>query len=117
MNTATEHESFDLMKADRRNQARQRTNRVLKTAAWGALIAIGLKRGRWLGLLAAAYGLQGAIRTLAAQPRLWERGPKKLRSAPPVIKDVRGKDIRDSVDLASRESFPASDPPGQGVAS
>lgn len=112
MKTAIEHESFDLMKMDRKIQAKKRARRVLKVAAYGGLIALGLKQGRWLGFMLAAYGVTGALRALQKDNPSWRATPKqRLRAR--VSEGF--KTPRDRVDHDSRESFPASDPPGQGV--
>jgi hypothetical protein len=89
-----------------------RTGQLL---AWGGLIALGARRGGFLGLLAVGYGIE-RLSSLAFGvsfgQRLLAAATDHQRQAPG---QRFGEGTRDMVDEASWESFPASDPPARGV--
>ena len=118
-------EPFDLMKMDRKIQSRTRARLSGRLALWGALVALGVKRGGWLGSIAAAYGVFRGAQLLFDEQSTWPSQPKleskagRVRNAmrSPAKQQAARRDAHghDPVDHASWESFPASDPPGVGT--
>lgn len=96
------------MPTDSRSHALNRAGQVF---LWGGLIAVGARRGGLLGLLAIGYGLERLSSVALGTPL-----SKLLMAMAKPDKQKRfGNGSRDLVDEQSWESFPASDPPGQGV--
>jgi hypothetical protein len=106
--------TFDLLKMDRKLQARAKGRRVAKLVAWGGLVAGGLKRGGGWGWLAAGCGLYGVLRELLdwreAAPE-WQRGTPRQG----VVQRLLGRGPVDRVDQGSAHSFPASDAPSYDI--
>jgi hypothetical protein len=107
MQAATHDQTFDIVAMSRRVQRRTKSNTVLKASAWGGVFVFGVARGGVLGMAIALYAADRAVRTLSGRSLFNRLLGQKRR--------VRFDGRRDSVDEASWQSFPASDPPGQGI--
>jgi hypothetical protein len=107
MQTETHDQTFDIVAMSRRVQRRAKGNKALKASAWGGVFVFGVARGGVLGMAIALYAADRAVCTLSGRSLLNRLFGQKRRA--------RFDGRRDAVNEASWQSFPASDPPGQGI--
>ena len=93
----TNDETFDIMKMGRQVIAKQRRRRAARAAVGGALIATGALVRGWFGVLSIGTGAYVIVRAV-------RDGVSSMIAARPRLEK------HDAVDLASLQSFPASDP-------
>jgi hypothetical protein len=104
--------SFDLLSMDRKIQRRIARKRALKIAAWASVLAIGFKKGRfigWLGMGAGVFALTRELLVWREEQPEWRKTAKPLREGFTFRRLLAGQS--DPVDQASATSFPASDAP------
>jgi hypothetical protein len=103
-------QTFDIVAMSRRGQRRIKGRRALQASAWGGVAAFGVVRGGVLGYVIAVYAADRALRVVTGCS-LYTHVKQLIEQKP----RGRFEGRRDSVDEASWQSFPASDPPGQGI--
>jgi hypothetical protein len=96
MTLSSTHESFDIMRVAERSRVREQRAVRAQWIVGTLLSATGLFKRGWLGAIAGAAGATVLVNAAFNTERLRHRRDRKTF---------------DTIDKASFESFPASDPP------